>query len=86
MTIYIGNISYTATAGDLEQLFAQYGRVIKVTIPKDHEKSRMKGYAFIEMEDALDEDAAIQGLNKAQHMGRSLKVEKANDRAAKVFG
>lgn len=86
MTIYIGNISYTATNTDLEALFGTYGRVIKVTIPKDHEKNRMKGYAFIELETSAEEDAAIEGLNKAQHMGRSLKVEKANDKAAaKVF-
>lgn len=86
MTIYVGNISYAATTTDLEELFGQYGRVLKVTIPKDHEKDRMKGYAFIEFEDKVDEEQAILALNKSQHMGRSLKVERSNDKSAKVFG
>jgi len=86
MTIYIGNIAYTAASADLETLFSQYGAVLKVTIPKDYEKNRIKGYAFVEFENAADEEKAILELNKCQHMGRSLKVEKAVDKAAKVFG
>ncbi|USO02615.1 MAG: RNA-binding protein [Alphaproteobacteria bacterium] len=86
MSVYIGNIAYTATYADLEALFGQYGAVAKVTIPQDHERNRIKGYAFIEFEDSADEDKAIEALNKAQHMGRSLKVEKAIDKSAKVFG
>lgn len=86
MTIYVGNIAYNATNADLEALFATFGRVIKVTIPKDYEKERIKGYAFIEFENSEDEEQAILGLNKSQHMGRILKIEKANDKAAKVFG
>ena len=86
MTIYIGNISYTATKQDLEQLLAQFGQVIKVTIPKDYEKNRMKGYAFVELTDPIDEESAILALNKSQYMGRVLKVEKANNNSTKIFG
>jgi len=86
MTLYIGNIAYTATTQDLETLFGQYGAVKKVTIPQDHEKSRMKGYAFVEFENGADEDKAVAETDKCQHMGRNLKVEKAIDKSAKVFG
>ena len=77
MTIYIGNISYSVTATDLESIFDAYGNVVKITIPKDMEKGRIRGYAFVDLEGDTNEDAAIEALNKTQHMGRILKIEKA---------
>lgn len=80
MTIYIGNLSYQATEEDLKAVFADYGAVKRVVLPTDRETGRMRGFAFVEMTDDAQEDAAISELDGAEWMGRQLKVNKARPR------
>ncbi|HEY9616350.1 MAG TPA: RNA-binding protein [Microcoleaceae cyanobacterium] len=77
MTIYIGNLSYRATVEDLTEVFTDYGTVKRVVLPTDRETGRMRGFAFVELEDDAQEDAAIEELDGAEWMGRQLKVNKA---------
>lgn len=80
MTIYIGNLSYQATEEDLKAVFADYGTVKRVVLPTDRETGRMRGFAFVEMTEDAQEDAAISELDGAEWMGRQLKVNKARPR------
>jgi RNA recognition motif-containing protein len=80
MSIYVGNLSYTATQEDIEQVFAEYGTVKRVTIPMDRETGRPRGFAFVEMSEDAQEDAAIEALDGAEWMGRELRVNKARPR------
>ncbi|MGV0027250.1 RNA recognition motif domain-containing protein [Phormidesmis priestleyi] len=77
MTIYIGNLSYQATADDLKAVFAEYGDVKRVVLPTDRETGRLRGFAFVEMTEDAQEDAAITELDGAEWMGRQLRVNKA---------
>jgi RNA recognition motif-containing protein len=77
MTIYIGNLSYKATEEDLKSIFEDYGAVKRVVLPSDRETGRMRGFAFVEMSDDASEDKAIENLDGADWMGRTLKVNKA---------
>jgi RNA recognition motif-containing protein len=77
MTIYIGNLSYKATEEDLKSVFEDYGAVKRVVLPSDRETGRMRGFAFVEMSDDASEDKAIESLDGADWMGRTLKVNKA---------
>jgi RNA recognition motif-containing protein len=77
MTIYIGNLSYQATPDDLKAVFAEYGEVKRVVLPTDRETGRMRGFAFVEMSEDAQEDAAITELDGAEWMGRQLRVNKA---------
>ncbi len=77
MTIYIGNLSYRATEADLSAVFADYGTVKRVVLPMDRETNRMRGFAFVEMDNDAQEDAAITELDGAEWMGRQLRVNKA---------
>lgn len=77
MTIYIGNLSYQATEDDLKSVFAEYGTVKRVVLPTDRETGRMRGFAFVEMVEDAQEDAAITELDGAEWMGRQLRVNKA---------
>jgi|GEM_PF-6098632 len=85
MTIYISNVSYKATKEDIDALFAPFSGVKNKTIPKDHTKNRMRGYAFVELEDQSQEMAAIDALNNTQHMGRNIRVERANCEKSPYF-
>lgn len=80
MTIYVGNLSFQATEEDLKEIFAEYGKVNRVSLPTDRETGRKRGFAFVEMEDDAKEDAAIAELDGAEWLGRELKVNKAKPR------
>jgi RNA recognition motif-containing protein len=80
MTIYIGNLSYQATEDDLREVFAEYGSIKRITLPIDRETGRMRGFAFVELAEDAQEDAAITELDGADWMGRQLKVNKAKPR------
>ncbi|KYC42443.1 RNA-binding protein [Scytonema hofmannii PCC 7110] len=77
MSIYVGNLSYEVGDNDLKQVFAEYGTVKSVQVPTDRETGRPRGFAFVEMSSDAEETAAIEGLDGAEWMGRSLKVNKA---------
>jgi RNA recognition motif-containing protein len=83
MSVYVGNLSYDATQDDLTQAFAEYGTVKSVQLPKDRETGRFRGFAFVEMGTDAEESAAIEALDGAEWMGRSLKVNKAKPREEK---
>lgn len=80
MTIYVGNLSFQATEEDLREVFAEYGEVNRVSLPTDRETGRKRGFAFVEMKDESNEDAAIADLDGAEWLGRELKVNKAKPR------
>lgn len=86
MTIYVGNLSYQATQEDLSEVFTDYGKVKRVQLPTDRETGRMRGFAFVDMEDEAQEDAAIEALDGAEWMGRDLKVNKAKPREERSGG
>ena len=80
MSIYVGNLSFDATQEDINQVFAEYGSVKSVKVPTDHETGRVRGFAFVEMGAESEEQAAIEALDGAEWMGRTLKVNKARPR------
>jgi RNA recognition motif-containing protein len=80
MSIYVGNLSYEVTEGGLSEVFAEYGAIKRVQIPTDRETGRVRGFAFVEMQSEADEDKAIEALDGAEWMERTLKVNKAMPR------
>ncbi|MGV0023669.1 RNA recognition motif domain-containing protein [Phormidesmis priestleyi] len=80
MSIYVGNLSYEVKQEDLTEIFAEYGTVKRVQLPTDRETGRMRGFAFVEMNNDAEEEAAITALDGAEWMGRDLKVNKAKPR------
>lgn len=80
MTVYVGNLSYNATEDDLNEVFKEYGSVKRIQVPVDRETGRMRGFAFVEMSEETEENAAIEDLDGAEWMGRTLKVNKARPR------
>ena len=77
--IYIGNLPYSSSEEEVEQLFGQYGEVISCALPTDRETGRPRGFGFIEMS---NEDAAkaIQALDGTDFGGRNLAVSEARPR------
>lgn len=80
MSIYIGNLSYSVTQEDLNEVFGEYGTVKRVYLPTDRETGRMRGFGFVEMETEAQEASAIAELDGAEWMGRQIKVNPARPR------
>jgi RNA recognition motif-containing protein len=80
MSIYVGNLPFSASQEDVSSIFAEYGTVKSVQIPTDRETGRVRGFAFVEMETDAEETAAIEALDGAEWMTRELKVNKAKPR------
>jgi RNA recognition motif-containing protein len=78
--LYVGNLGYSVTSEELQELFEQYGRVISAQVLSDRETGRSRGFGFVEMENDLDADAAIQNLDGNDHQGRRLTVNAARPR------
>ena len=79
--IYVGNLPFSATEAEVQQLFAEYGSVESVALPSDRETGQMRGFGFVEMDNA-DAAKAIAGLNGRDFGGRSLTVNEAKPREA----
>ncbi len=80
MSIFVGNLSYEISQEDLVDVFKEYGQVQRVHIPVDRETQRKRGFAFVEMESKAQETTAIEALDGAEWMGRSIKVNEARER------
>lgn len=75
-SIYIGNLSYKVTQEQIHDLFAQFGDVISIKVISDKQTGKLKGYAFVEMEDENAKNA-IANLNQTSFLGRTIKVNEA---------
>lgn len=86
MNIYVGNLSFDATEADVEQAFSQYGAVKSVSIIKDRETGRSRGFGFVEMQNRQDGQDAIEGLNLQRIAGRAVNVNEARPREERRGG
>jgi cold-inducible RNA-binding protein len=80
-SIYVGNLSHNATEADLQDAFGQYGTVSNVSIIKDRETGRPRGFAFVEMANQAEAATAIQELNLKEISGRAITVNEARPKA-----
>jgi len=75
-SIYVGNLSWSATQDGVESLFKSFGQVLSVNLISDRETGRARGFGFVEMEEA-DALNAISALDGKEVDGRALRVNKA---------
>jgi RNA recognition motif-containing protein len=75
-TIYVGNLPFTSSESEIQDLFSQHGPVYSVKMIHDRETGRPRGYGFVSMEEAAAL-AAIQALDGQNFGGRSLRVNEA---------
>ncbi len=86
MDIYVGNLPYTATEGDVTGLFAAYGPVERVKIITDRETGQSKGFAFVTLGDQTQLNAAIEALNDYDYNGRALRVNASEPKESRPSG
>ena len=77
-SIYVGNLPYSATVEDIQELFSVYGSVERVNLITDRETGQLRGFGFVEMTSGASE--AIAALNERELGGRRLNVNPAKPR------
>jgi RNA recognition motif-containing protein len=84
--LYVGNLSYGVTEGQLEDLFGEAGSVVSASIITDRATGRSKGFGFVEMETDEAAQTAIDRFNNYEFEGRSLTVNEARPRQDRPGG
>ena len=80
MNIYVGNLPFSTTQHDLEELFSAHGQVASAAVIMDRESGRSRGFGFVEMHNDDEARTAIQELNGHDVNGRQLRVNEAQPR------
>lgn len=80
MNIYVANIPFKAVDDDLRELFEEYGEVSSAKIIMDKFTQKSRGFGFVEMDNSEEARQAIEALNGADMMGKTLIVNEARPR------
>ena len=75
--LYVGNLPYTTTKEQLQELFSQVGEVKEAVVITDRETNRSKGFGFVEMETTEAMQEAIKKFNGFMMGNRPLTVNEA---------
>lgn len=84
--LYVGNLSYSITGPQLQDLFSEFGQVVSAQVINDRDTGRSKGFGFVEMASDSDAESAINAMNGKQHEGRALTVNEARPREERGGG
>jgi len=74
--LYVGNLNYSVTNQELEDLFSDYGEVTSVNVIEG------KGFGFVEMASSSEAEKAKKELHESSLKGRTLRVDDANPPAS----
>ena len=84
--IYVGNMSFQTDEESLRSAFSQFGAVDTVNIVRDRDSGQPRGFAFVEMPNDGEAEAAMTQLNGSTLDGRQLTVNEARPKADRGFG
>lgn len=79
MKLFVGNLPWSVTDQDLEEMFSQFGEVDSAKVITDRDTGRSRGFGFVEMGEQSARNA-IADLNEFEMSGRKLTVNEARDR------
>jgi len=80
MKLYVGNLAFSTSSQDLQELFAAAGTVESASVVEDRDTGRSRGFGFVEMSSKEEGEAAIAQFNGKEVNGRSLTVNEAKPR------
>jgi RNA recognition motif-containing protein len=75
--LYVGNLTYSVTDSELQEMFQAHGNVQSAQVIMDRDTGRSKGFGFVEMGSDQEAQAAIAAMNGKEMGGRALTVNEA---------
>ncbi len=82
--LFVGNLPFSTTDEDLQNLFAGFGDVNSARVIVDKQTGRSRGFGFIEME-AGEALRAMSELNDTDYGGRKIRVSEAHEREQRSY-
>jgi cold-inducible RNA-binding protein len=83
--LYVGNLPWSTTDSDLEELFSSVGSVNSAQVITDRDTGRSRGFGFVEMPNE-DGTRAITELNGHSIDARQIRVNQAHDKPRRASG
>ncbi|MCA9741558.1 MAG: RNA-binding protein [Deferribacteres bacterium] len=80
MNIYVGNLARETSEDEVRSLFESHGKIDTVNLIKDRYTGDSRGFAFVEMPDKAEAQAAISAVDGTEVGGRALIVNEARPR------
>ena len=84
--IFVGNLDFDTTEDQLKAAFEPHGKVSSASIVTDRDTAKPRGFAFVEMEDDQQAEAAITALNGTQLGSRQINVNEARPKTERGGG
>ena len=75
--LFVGGLPYSVTNTQVEEIFAQVGKVTSCNIITDKYSGQSKGFGFVDMDNDSEADKAIETLNGTEIGGRKIIVNVA---------
>ena len=75
--IFVGNLDYRVSEGDIIVAFSQFGEVVDLRLCRDKKTGKPLGFAFLAYEDQRSTVLAVDNMNGAAFLGRTLRVDHA---------
>lgn len=75
--IFVWNLKYDLVESELIDLFSQYGQVENISIPKKHNSTLNKGYAFVEFASPEIAESILSVINGFVLRGRPIFAKKS---------
>ncbi|TCD67513.1 hypothetical protein EIP91_012318 [Steccherinum ochraceum] len=85
--VFVGGLNTELTEGDVITIFSQYGEIMDLNMPRDKVTGKPRGFAFLMYEDQRSTILAVDNLNGAKVLERTLRVDHVKDyKQSKVKG
>lgn len=78
--IFVGSLSWNTTSAELQNAFAACGDVVEAKVVTDRDTGRSRGFGFVTFQDEQGAARAIETLDGSTLDGRTIRVDRANDR------
>ena len=78
--LFVGNLSFNTSEGDILDLFKQAGNVTSCELIMDKFTNKSRGFSFVQMGTQEEATKAIADLNGKELDGRALTVNEAKPR------
>jgi len=79
--LFIGGLSWNTSDETLRMGFSVYGQVEDAIVIRDRETGRSRGFGFVTFASDADAQNAIDNLHEREFEGRTIKVDRASERA-----
>ena len=81
--LYIGNLPFSTTDQELQEVFSTHGNVVSAKVITDRYTGRSRGFGFVEMGGEDEAQQAITAMNGSELGGRMLVVNEARPQERK---